>query len=79
MKYLEIGLGNRWLIRTEYEDLSGTEYEVKGWQGPIHLDSFYLRLWLGKRVWILDSKEGFKQSSKQRSSIKLIFGIKSLD
>lgn len=33
-KYIELGLGNRWLIRTEIENLDGTEYEVRGAHGP---------------------------------------------
>lgn len=33
-KYIELGLGNRWLIRTEIENPDGTEYEVRGTHGP---------------------------------------------
>ncbi|MGT2755937.1 DUF3977 family protein [Streptococcus ovuberis] len=34
-KYLEIGFGNRWFMRTAFEADNGTEHEVKGWVRPI--------------------------------------------
>ena len=30
MKFIEIGIGNTWLVRTETELEDGTEYEEKG-------------------------------------------------
>lgn len=50
MRYLEIGFGNRWWMRTEIEQPDGTEHEVRGWVGPIKPVSFYFRIWLGKFV-----------------------------
>ncbi|MEH7215922.1 DUF3977 family protein, partial [Bacillus toyonensis] len=29
MKYIEIGIGNRWFVRTETENTDGTEFEEK--------------------------------------------------
>ena len=75
-KYIEIGLGNRWLIRTEFEREDGTEYEVKGWSRPLRLESIYLRIWLGTSVFILDSREGWKRSVKKRKKLKIILGFK---
>ncbi|MFD0673064.1 DUF3977 family protein [Cohnella sp. GCM10027633] len=75
MKYIEIGIGNTWLIRTETELADGTELEQKGIVKPIVFHSFYFRVWLGKKVFIWDSKEGFKRMNKMRSAFKLIFGI----
>ncbi|WP_026678733.1 DUF3977 family protein [Fictibacillus gelatini] len=77
MKFIEFGIGNKWLIRTETELSDGTEFEEKGIVGPIKPQSLYLRVWIGKTVVILDSKEGFKKSKKDRNEIKIIFGIKS--
>ncbi len=51
-KYIEIGLGNSWLVRTEYEKDDGTEVEVRGISGAVHPRSIYLRIWLGYTVWI---------------------------
>lgn len=76
-KYLEIGFGNSWFMRTEFEADDGTEYEVKGWVRPIVPQSIYLRLWIGTRVFIWDSKEGLKCGEKSRKALKLILGIRS--
>lgn len=77
MKFIEFGIGNTWLVRTETELADGTEHEEKGIVGPIKYQSFYIRIWIGKTVLILDSKEGFKRSRKKRKAIKIIFGITS--
>lgn len=78
MKYIEFGIGNKWLIRTETELEDGTEFEEKGIKRPIKFQSLYTRIWIGKTVLIIDSREGFKQTTKNRKSFKLILGIKSL-
>lgn len=77
MKFIEFGIGNTWLVRTETELEDGTEYEEKGIVGPINFYSLYLRIWIGKTVFILDSKEGLKRMKKKRIEFKLIFGITS--
>ncbi|MDM5188640.1 DUF3977 family protein [Bacillus sp. DX4.1] len=77
MKYIEIGLGNRWLIRTETEREDRTEFEQKGIVKPIILESVYLRVWIRKTCFILDSKEGFKKTRKRRNKYKFILGIVS--
>lgn len=78
MKFIEFGLGNKWILRTEIELSDGTEFQERGIVGPIQLQSVYLRVWLGKTVIIIDSKEGFKKSKKNRKEIKIIIGVKSL-
>ena len=78
MKFIEFGIGNTWLIRTETEYEDGSEVEQKGIVGPIHLQSFYLRIWIGRTVWILDTKQGMKKSKKNRKAFKIILGIVSL-
>lgn len=55
MKYIEIGLGNRWFIRTEIEYEDGSESEVKGILRPFRLQSIYIRLWVGRRVFVKGS------------------------
>jgi hypothetical protein len=77
LKYIEFGLGNKWLVRTETELNDGTEYEEKGIVGPIRFRSIYLRIWIGKTVLIMDLKQGLKISKKGRKSLKFIFGITS--
>ncbi|WP_218094560.1 DUF3977 family protein [Paenibacillus solanacearum] len=77
MKYIEFGIGNRWLVRTETELEDGSETEARGIVRPILYHSFYFRIWVGKTVWIWSSKEGFKKTAKSRHAFKLIFGIVS--
>lgn len=77
MKFIEFGVGNSWLVRTETELAEGTEYEEKGVVWPIKFHSIYFRIWLGKKVFIFDLKEGFKKSKKKRKDFKIIFGIVS--
>ncbi|MFJ8526648.1 DUF3977 family protein [Bacillus sp. NPDC094106] len=77
MKYIEIGIGNRWFIRTETECQDGTEFEQKGIVKPICFESCYLRVWFRKTCLIFDSKEGFKKVKKKQDEYKFIFGIVS--
>lgn len=39
MKYIEFGIGNTWIVRTETEFEDGTEYEQKGIIRPIKCQS----------------------------------------
>ncbi|WP_076280541.1 DUF3977 family protein [Paenibacillus sp. FSL H8-0282] len=78
MKYIEFGIGNTWLIRTETELEDGTEYEEKGIMKPVKFRSLYFRIWIGKTVIILDLKQGLKICKKSRKTLKIIFGITSL-
>ena len=77
MKYIEVGLGNAWIVRTETEFDDGSEIEQKGIIKPIIFHSMYLRIWLGKSVFIWDSKQGFKRMTKRRHTFKFILGILS--
>ncbi|WLR57481.1 DUF3977 family protein [Mesobacillus subterraneus] len=76
-KYIEIGIGNTWLVRTEVEYENGKEYEEKWIKGPIHFQSAYIRIWFWKSVIIVDSKEGIKTMKKSCKKFKLIFGLVS--
>ncbi|MFD1356708.1 DUF3977 family protein [Fictibacillus halophilus] len=78
MKFIEFGLGNKWFIRTETEINNGAEFEEKGIVLPINLQSIYLRIWIRKFVFILDSKEGYKRTKKNRNDFKILIGIRSL-
>lgn len=76
-KFIEFGFGNTYVVRTEFEHAVGSEFEMQGIVGKIKPTSFYLRIWLGKSVWICDSKEGFKKQKKSRQAAKFIVGIAS--
>lgn len=77
MKFIEFGIGNTWLVRTETELEDGTEFEEKGIIGPVKINSFYIRIWIAKTVILFDTKEGFKRIKKKRNRIKFIFGFSS--
>lgn len=77
MKYIEFGVGNRWLVRTETEREDGSEHEERGIVRPIILQSIYLRIWIGKTVLIIDSSEGLKRQRKKKASLKVIVGLVS--
>ncbi|ESU33236.1 hypothetical protein G3A_07325 [Bacillus sp. 17376] len=76
-KYIEIGIGNTWLVRTEVECENGEEYEEKWIKGPVYFQSAYIRIWFWKSVIIFDSREGIKTMEKNCKKFKLIFGIVS--
>jgi len=78
LKYVEFGIGNTWIIRTETEFNDGSEIEEKGIVRPLTFHSMYFRLWLGKTVFIIDSKDGWKKGKKNRNQIKILIGIRSL-
>lgn len=78
MKYIEFGIGNTWLVRTETELEDGTEFEEKGVKGPVQFKSLYVRVWIGRTVLIWDLKEGFKRFEKDRKKFKVILGIISV-
>ena len=56
----------------------GTEIEKRGIEGPMIYQSCYIRFWIGKRIFILDSREGIKKGQKNKNKFKMIFGISSL-
>ncbi len=76
-KYIEIGFGNTWFARTEFEMENGVEYEEKGIKGPVYFHSAYIRIWFWKTVIIIDSREGLKTMAKNDKKFKFIFGIVS--
>jgi len=77
LKYIEFGIGNTWFIRTETELRDGTEIEQRGIVRPVRFRSAYLRIWLGKTVYIWDTREGFKKTKKARRTFKFILGLAS--
>ncbi|CAM4240976.1 hypothetical protein BAMA_02935 [Bacillus manliponensis] len=77
MKYIEFGIGNRWLVRTETEFADGTETEQRGIVRPIHFQSLYIRIWVKKTCFIWDTRQGFQKVRKGRNEFKVILGIVS--
>ncbi len=71
MKFIEIGIGNKWFLRTETELSDGSEFEEKGISYPIKFQSVYIRIWIRKTVLIIDSKEGIKKTKKSVMLLRL--------
>lgn len=71
--YNEIGIGNQWFSCHEIEQ-GENETRVKGF-AKINRDDIYLRLWIGKRVWILSRRNGLVRMCKNRNSFKLLLGF----
>jgi hypothetical protein len=70
MKYTEFGYGNDSMMSTELED----EMRIRGIiSGKIN--SIYLRVWVNKKVFIIDSKEGIKIQYKNKKCFKVIIGV----
>lgn len=74
-RYIEIGIGNRWFIRTETEYDDGTESEQKGIVHLSKVQGIYLRVWLGRTVFIVSSDKGLTKMKKKRATFKLVVGI----
>jgi len=74
-KYIEIGFGNTWFVRTEIEDDNGDETEHKGIGRLTRIEGVYLRVWVGQTVFILSSNKGFQKMRKNRKTFKLVLGI----
>ncbi len=72
--YAEIGFGNEHFLSTEIEERN-KEYRIKGFILPRKIKSFYFRLWIFKKVFVLSTKNGFEVMIKDRNKLKIIFGI----
>ena len=72
--FTEIGIGNKTFFSTEIEK-GKLEHRVKGFIIPPKIEGFYIRVWLGKRVYALSSNRFFNTTYKERVKFKLIFGI----
>jgi len=72
--YVELGVGNRWLLSTEREFSDSSEVRVPGVDVKGKCRGVYLRIWLGKRVVIVE-KRGVSIKSKDRSAVKFVIGV----
>lgn len=73
--FIEFGIGNTYIIRTEYEYPDGSEREKPGIDFNIDIKEIYIRIWIKKKVYILSSQNGFNTKLKDRNKFKLIFGV----
>jgi hypothetical protein len=78
--YAEIGFGNDTFLNTEVETWENgeekSEIRIPKFILPKKIDEFYLRFWLGEKVYIFSTKNMFSiKFKKNRRKIKVLFGI----
>lgn len=72
--FAEAGFGNDTFLSTEVEE-GENEYRIPKFIVPQQIREVYLRIWLGKRVVIVSTREGIKMKLKDKRKIKLLVGI----
>lgn len=72
--FAEMGIGNDAFFSTEFEN-DDTEHRIPKFVLPKKINEAYFRFWLFKLVLIISSRDGFKIKKKDRSKLKVLFGI----
>ena len=72
--FSEIGFGNDTFFSTEIEE-KDKEYRVPKFIVPNKINSYYVRFWIFNKVFICDTRDGFKVSTKDKNKLKILFGI----
>tara|TARA_R110000868_G_scaffold138329_1_gene352342 strand:+ start:55981 stop:56235 length:255 start_codon:yes stop_codon:yes gene_type:complete len=75
--FTEIGFGSDTFINTETEYSDGSEVRKSGFV-KMKVKAIYIRIWIGKSVFILASNEGFKYTKKKKSKFKFLFGVEGV-
>lgn len=73
--YAELGYGNKTFFSTEICEPNSKEKRIPKFIFPKDIDDYYMRIWVGKRVYVLSSKDGPKIQQKKRYALKILFGI----
>lgn len=74
--YNEVGVGLPHFLSAELEHADGTEERVKGWVRMDRIQSFYMRVWVGRTVWILDTdKPHLSARRKPYTAFKIVLGM----
>ncbi|MBS3093856.1 DUF3977 family protein [Candidatus Pacearchaeota archaeon] len=72
--YAEAGYGNKTFLSTEIEE-GKREYRIPRFIIPKKIESFYIRIWIFKKVYVFSTKNGFEINKKSKNKFKVIFGI----
>lgn len=72
--YAEFGIGNGSIWSTEFED-GDQEFRLPRLVVPETITQCYFRIWIGKRVLIISTKDGVILRKKNRNALKILFGI----
>ncbi len=73
--FTEIGWGNPSFISTEIEYPNGSEIRQRGFVKFKKMNALYARCWIGKKVFVIDSEQGFNIRQKNRRTFKFVFGV----
>lgn len=76
--FIELGIGNDWLLSTEIEYSDGSEERIRGLIWPRQLVAPYLRVWIGYVVMGIGS-QGLFFTAKRRWAFKLLLGLEGWD
>jgi len=71
--FTEIGFGNPSFISTEVEK-GEREHRIRGFV-KMKLKCVYLRVWIGRKVFVVSSRRGFSVNSKPKTRFKLLLGF----
>lgn len=72
--YAEVGFGNETFFSTEVEDVD-TEYRIPKFVRPAKVTEYYLRLWIGRRIFILSTRDWLKIQKKDKNKLKILAGM----
>lgn len=72
--FAEMGIGNGSFFSTEIEE-GESECRVPRFVWPEKIVGVYVRIWVGRRVFILSTKEGFVFQKKNRNNFKILLGV----
>ncbi len=76
--FAEIGLGNPPFFSTEFEK-GGKEYRIPEFILPKRIKSYYLRIWILKKVFIISTNNYFEIKEKNKNNFKIVFGVSGIN
>ena len=73
-----MGFGNDSFFSTEFEK-GKNEYRIQKLIIPKKINSFYIRIWVFKRVFIISTNHGLEFNKKNKNKFKFLFGISGIN
>ncbi len=76
--FSEVGIGNPTFISTEFERDDSSEKRISKFVIPRKINGYYIRIWIGRKVFILSTNRGLNVSKKARKNFKVLFGVQGV-
>ncbi len=76
--FSEVGIGNPTFASTEFENDDTSERRVSRFVIPRKISGFYIRIWIGRKVFILSTNRGLDMKNKTCTNFKVLFGIQGV-